>query len=349
MNKNVTHPMSFSSILDCTLRDGAYLTNYHFGEATIRHIIERLTQANIDVIECGFLQNQPFIQGKTLFNQARQVRPYLPLDHQTSQYVLLADLSRYDIHQLDPYDGHSIHGIRACFFKHEAHLIEAFARVILDQGYQLYIQPVDILAYQPDELKRLLDTVNRLDADVFSIVDTFGAMQLVELQSLFHIIDQHLHAHIAVGFHSHNNQQLSFGLTQFLHLLCAQRRHLIIDSTLYGMGRGAGNTPTELVAAFLNQHGEHLYDIPALLHLIDTHILPLRAHTSWGYALEHFVAGVHATHVNTIQYLQQQHQLSPATLYQLLPTLDVHARKTYQYTAMSDTVARFTLQGAKTL
>lgn len=340
--------MSLSSILDCTLRDGAYLTDYYFGDTTIRHIIQRLTDAHIDVIECGFLQNQPFVRGKTLFNQTQQVRPYLPVAKKQSQYVLLADLSRYDIDQLDPADGHTIQGIRACFFKHEAPLIERFSRVIVDQGYQLYIQPVDILAYHPDELKALLDQVNRLDAKAFSIVDTFGSMQLAQLQSLFQLIHPHLNPDITLGFHSHNNQQLSFGLVQFLHLLCGQQRHLMIDGTLYGMGRGAGNTPTELVAAFLNPHHTHRYDVAALLDLIETHILPLRSQTSWGYDVEHFVAGVHATHVNTMQYLRKHQTLSPAQLYQLLPHIAPHARKTYQYQSIQEAASQFMHQHLKT-
>lgn len=46
------------NILDCTLRDGAYLIDSQFGNTAIKGIIEGLTESGIDVIECGFLKDE---------------------------------------------------------------------------------------------------------------------------------------------------------------------------------------------------------------------------------------------------------------------------------------------------
>ena len=40
-------------VLDCTLRDGAYINKSEFGTNTIRGILKRLADAKIDIIECG--------------------------------------------------------------------------------------------------------------------------------------------------------------------------------------------------------------------------------------------------------------------------------------------------------
>ena len=49
--------MTKTQILDCTLRDGGYINDFQFGEYGIRKIIAQLTNAGIDIIECGFLED----------------------------------------------------------------------------------------------------------------------------------------------------------------------------------------------------------------------------------------------------------------------------------------------------
>lgn len=46
--------MNHAKLLDCTLRDGAYLIEKNFGEANIKGIIKGLMNARIDYIEIGF-------------------------------------------------------------------------------------------------------------------------------------------------------------------------------------------------------------------------------------------------------------------------------------------------------
>lgn len=60
MNKNI-------QLLDCTLRDGAYIVNAKFGTPAIKGIIKRMEDANIDIIECGWLKDTPHEIGTTFF------------------------------------------------------------------------------------------------------------------------------------------------------------------------------------------------------------------------------------------------------------------------------------------
>lgn len=43
-------------LLDCTLRDGAYIVDAHFGVAAIKGILKKLQESNMDIIECGWLK-----------------------------------------------------------------------------------------------------------------------------------------------------------------------------------------------------------------------------------------------------------------------------------------------------
>ena len=56
------------SLLDCTLRDGAYVTGGRFGEAAIRGIIHKMQDAGVDIVECGWLKNDPYQSGTTFYH-----------------------------------------------------------------------------------------------------------------------------------------------------------------------------------------------------------------------------------------------------------------------------------------
>lgn len=54
-------------LLDCTLRDGGYVNDWKFGYNNIISIFERLVDANVDVIEIGFLDDRrPFDIDRTI-------------------------------------------------------------------------------------------------------------------------------------------------------------------------------------------------------------------------------------------------------------------------------------------
>ena len=53
---------------------------------------------------------------------------------------------------------------------------------------------------------------------------------------------------ICINFHSHNNYQLSFAFAQeVIKLSGSSSRQIIIDGTLGGIGKVAGNLNTELI------------------------------------------------------------------------------------------------------
>ena len=77
--------------------------------------------------------------------------------------------------------------------------------------------------------------------------------------------------------------QLAFSNAQALASLQTKRQR-ILDCSIYGMGRGAGNLPTELAARYLNQTVETRYQVGEVLDLYDEYIAPLRREYEWGYS-----------------------------------------------------------------
>ena len=65
--------MSKIQLLDCTLRDGGYINNFRFGKYAIRKILQQLTHAGLDIVECGFLEDGEYDEDTSIFNAAEQI------------------------------------------------------------------------------------------------------------------------------------------------------------------------------------------------------------------------------------------------------------------------------------
>ncbi len=319
-------------LLDCTLRDGGYLVDTMFGETFVKGFTRSMTDAGLNVVEVGFLKDETHRTGSTIYNNAAQIRPYLPRQRREGvSYVCLSDYSRYHISNLEPYDGTSIDGVRACFFKKERKDVLDFCREIKRKGYKLYVQPVDILGYSDEELLDLIADVNEIGPYAFSTVDTFGSMYPEDLPRVFRLINEHLAPGVRMGFHSHNNLQMSFALSQEFARLANGVRDITIDATLCGMGRGAGNTNTELVASYLNSHWGAHYDLDVLLDAVDNYMGSMRSRCTWGYSVPYFLAGIYSAHVHNITYLSDKPSVRAKDMRFVLEQLPADVRKRYDY------------------
>ena len=329
--------MTHAKLLDCTLRDGAYLIDKTFGDETIRGIIKGLVRAKLDYIEIGFFQNEGFGEGKTVFRDASDARRFVPEDKEGCCFTVLADYSRYSIENLDRCTGDSVDAVRECFFKNERMEALEVCRAIKEKGYKVFVQPVDILGYTDIELIEFLNKVNELEPYCLSIVDTFGSMYQEDLHRIFEIINHNLVPSCKIGFHSHNNMQLSNALSQEFVRMTAGRREVIVDGTLNGMGRGAGNTPTELIMQYMCAQHAANYDVDAILDTIDGYMENIRTRCTWGYSTQYFVAGCFSSHVNNIAYLSKKNSIRSKDIRFILNKIGAQARKRYDYDLLEST------------
>lgn len=326
-----------AKLLDCTLRDGAYLIDKKFGNDTINGMIHGLLEANIDIIEMGFLQNEGFGEGKTVYLNGADAEKFVPKDKQGTLFTVLADYSRYSVSNLDRYTGKSFDAVRACFFKKERKDVIDFCKTIKEKGYKVFVQPVDILGYADKEIIDLIEDINEVEPYCFSIVDTFGSMYVEDLQRVFSLIDHNLVASSRIGFHSHNNMQMSNALSQEFLRMSYGLRKVVVDTTVSGMGRGAGNTPTELVAEYMAKKLGYSYDIDALLDIIDNYMDNIKTKCSWGYSTSFFIAGCYSAHVNNIDYLTKKSSIRSKDIRYILNKIGAIPRKRYHYDLLEQT------------
>lgn len=319
-------------LLDCTLRDGAYIVDSAFGTSAIKGIIQKMQDANIDIIECGWLKNAEHKEGSTFYHVPSDLEKYLPGKDGHTIYAVMIDWDRYDLNCLPEYDGKSVDAIRIVFPKDRWKEGTALGKKIKEKGYGVYFQAADTLGYSDDALRGLAEAVNQAAPVCLSIVDTFGAMYGADLEHIVSILDEDLDPDIRLGFHSHNNQQLSFALTmQFVDYMRQTGRDCVADASISGMGRGAGNTATELAANFLNRTCAGNYDMNVILDTIDLYIKHFQKRFQWGYSTPYFIAGMYGTYVNNIAYLLENHRTSAKDMHNIIEAMLPEERKKYDY------------------
>lgn len=326
-------------ILDCTLRDGGRIIDCAFPNSEIKEISRRLSGAKIDIIEIGFLRDGRKVnyQGNsTFFTDVDQIRPFVNKEKKNVLYAAFIDYGMCDIERLKPCDGTSIDAIRFGFTKknydEEKESVIKWINIIKDRGYKLFIQGVNSLNYSDRELLEIVDMVNSVHPYSFGIVDTYGAMYMDDVDRLYGLIDHNMSPDICINFHSHNNYQLSFAFAQeVIKLSGTSNRQIIIDGTLGGMGKVAGNLNTELIVDFLVRKKKYDYELDEIFDLLDDYIVKYSLQHKWGYSTSSMMAGIYKSHPNNVIYLTEKFRLDSKDIGKILSMIDPVTRQRYDY------------------
>ena len=313
--------MNSVKVLDVTLRDGGCVIDFNFGQAYMNQILNGLEESGVDIIELGYIDSKKgTVEGRTQFCDEQVIpKHFLKSKKQGTSYVAMFDFGKFDPETLSPYDGNGIDGLRIAFHKKDRLNMVPTAKKVLEKGYKLFIQPMTIMRYDDKELLELLDVVNTelSGATAFYVVDSFGEMRMNDMNRVIHLVDRNLDPKIQMGFHSHNNLQLSYSnavtMLQFF-----TSRDLIIDASILGMGKGAGNLNTELFLEHLNLYYGKKYKIAPLLEVIDKVVNTIRAEFYWGYSIEYYLSSINHCTPSYAGHFYKKHMLPVEQVAELL-------------------------------
>lgn len=301
--------MGIINVLDCTLRDGGYCNNWNFREKNISKIIDGLLLANVEIIECGFLTNKVARDSdSTKYNNLQQLDSLIPEHGKDTEFVVMINIGEYDVEDLPDCADSLIDGLRIAFHKSKVQQAISFCNRAKEKGYKIFMQPMVTMGYQDDEFEGLVTRVNELMPTAFYLVDSFGTMDEDVLKHYYQIADEKLDRKILIGFHSHNNLQLAFSNAKSF-IKMRHNRKIIIDSSIYGMGRGAGNLNSELFLNYLNRKYSTRYIIKPILQIMDEVISYFYNERPWGYSLPNYLSAVHLIHPNYAKFLTEKSSL----------------------------------------
>lgn len=293
--------MNNIKLLDCTLRDGGYVNYWNFGFDNIKKLISELIFSKIDMVECGFLTNKSINQNQSLYNSIYELNEYIP-DIDKTKLSLMIAYSKYSVSKLPEYNSSVAQNIRYIFKKNDIKPALIECESIKQKGYNLFINPTYISEYTFYEFNGLVDKINKINPYCFSIVDSIGILDSSELLKLLKYADDNLKKEISICVHLHNNLGIAFENVRNI-LNQDFRRNLVIDSTIRGIGRGAGNLPVELIAMYLNKKFAFEFDIKNIYKIYEDLIAPLSNLSSFKMENAYYYSAINRVHPNYADFI----------------------------------------------
>ncbi|SEM52839.1 4-hydroxy 2-oxovalerate aldolase [Prevotella sp. ne3005] len=277
-------------LLDCTLRDGGYYTDWDFDSKIVDEYILAMNQLPIDYLEVGY-RNNPSKEylGKFAYTPVSVLKHLRELSTKKLAVMLNEKSTKpEDLHMLlDSMKGLA-DMVRIAIDPKNFDRAVVLAKVIKAMGFEVGFNCMYMscwLTDYPNFLKKL-SQINGV-ADLFCMVDSFGGMTPKELTTI--IKEVMANTTVPIGFHGHNNLQL--GLINTLTAIDLGVDY--VDCTILGMGRGAGNLNTELLLTVLNAHQGLEVDLNVLGDVI-TAFTPLYEKYRWGTQLPYMISGANS-------------------------------------------------------
>ncbi|NEW08027.1 nucleoid-structuring protein H-NS [Paenibacillus sp. SYP-B3998] len=281
-------------ILDCTIRDGGLVNDWDFSVEFVQDMYRGLSAAGVEYMEIGYKNSEKLLKGGASgpwrFLNENFLREVITSKTDTKLSALV-DIGRVDEKDILPREDSLLDLIRvACYIKDVDKGLELVQK-FNDMGYETSLNIMALSHVMENELVEAFEEINKSPVDVVYIVDSYGSMDHKDVDYLVSKF-QRLLPEKELGLHMHNNMQLAFSNT----IAGASKGVSFLDSSVYGMGRAAGNCTTELLLSYLK--GTR-YDVRPVLEIIEKHMLTMRQKWDWGYLIPYMIVGALDEHPRT--------------------------------------------------
>lgn len=325
-------------ILDCTLRDGGQgledadknnIPLKYYEEQEVKDLINLFTETNIDILELGSLETSDEPKKRfCAYKCIEEISEQIPIHNDSQMFVALFRDPDVDLTDIPLYRKGLVEGVRVILRYSELEKSIAFCYGLSKKGYKVFVQPMLTMRYTDKQLKYLVESANKMHAYALYFVDSYGYMTEKDVNRIFTFYDDYLEPEIAIGFHGHNNMDMAVAnAITFLHKY-NDSRSLIVDSCAQGIGQGAGNLQTEIIAHYLNENYEKNYDMVSILKIceqIETHNI----NGLWGYSLTKFIPARNKTAYKYAMALKNKYHYTIGEIDSLLSAMPEDLRHRY--------------------
>ena len=278
-------------VLDCTVRDGGLMNDHLFDDDIVRAVYQACVAAGIDYMELGYKSSKrifsPDEYGRWKFCSEDDIRRIVGDNDTDLKLSVMADAERTDYHEdILPRDQSVLDMIRVATYIHQIPTAIDMVKDAHDKGYETAINLMAVSTVQEWELDEALEIMAGSEADAIYLVDSFGAFYSEQIEYLLRKYMRHaIPRGKQVGIHAHNNQQLAYANTVECIVLGAN----MLDGSIAGLGRGAGNCSLELLLGFLHNPK---YRLRPILQCIQDHVEPMREQLRWGFDIPYMITGM---------------------------------------------------------
>ena len=288
------HWLSYRSeirVLDCTIRDGGLMNDHGFDYETVKAVYQANVEAGVDYMELGYKASKrifaPSEYGPWKFCDEDDIRRIVGENETGLKLSAMADAERTDYHEdILPREQSVLDMIRVATYIHQMPTALDMVKDAHDKGYETTINLMAVSTVQEWELDEALELMADSEIDAIYLVDSFGAFYSEQVHYLMRKYLRHaIPRGKMVGMHAHNSQQLAFANTIEAIILGAN----MLDGSIAGLGRGAGNCSIEQLLGFLHNPK---YRLRPILGCIRDQIEPMRADLRWGFDIPYMITGM---------------------------------------------------------
>lgn len=321
--------------LDCTIRDGGYINNWNFTDEEVIDCYKAVTNAGYDYFEIGFVRKDydtrfgkyystPIETIKEIKNTVNgcKIAVMLEMKDNNNDYKLAEkEETGIDLIRLHTRFDSIVSENKINEILYDTQIItERFRK----QNYEVCVNVGSITKYSNSLTEHVLSFLAKLDLKCIYLADTFGSLDEDSTRNTLYLMQNILlknGSDIPLAFHAHNNMNDALAKAK----VALNHRVKIVDSTVYGLGRGAGNLQTELLIMELNKRGLK-YDLLPVLEWGDKYIRSWTDRYSSSYVYGnnplYYLTGYFNIHPDYAKYVQDTYpDAKIADIYELFDSV----------------------------
>ena len=279
-------------VLDCTVRDGGLMNNWHFSDEFVKDVYKACAASGIDYMEIGYVSSEKAFSRKEVgpwrFCDEEDIRKIVGSNKTGLKLSAMADIGKIEPDDIKPKKESVLDMIRVACYVHQIDKAIFLAEHCMNKGYEVTINLMAVSTVMERDLNEALEDVAKSKVPVFYLVDSFGSMYCEQVELLINKYKTAL-PNKTIGVHMHNNMQLAFSntVTGIIH------GGNMLDATLLGIGRGAGNCPLEVLLSFLKNPK---FNLRPIYDIIQRQLIPLQKEIQWGYHIPYLITGAMNQH-----------------------------------------------------
>jgi len=275
-------------VLDCTIRDGGLINNHYFTDEFVRAVYKAMSSAGIDYMEMGYRSSRKHAPaadyGAWKYCDDEKIREIIDGVESNVKLSIMVDAHRVADQQFVEVDKSPVDMIRMATYVKDIDKAIAMVHKCHDLGYETTVNVMAISTENEFDLIEALNQLAKCPTETVYVVDSFGYFFCEQIEYIVKLFQKHLPGK-RIGTHCHNNQQLAFANT----IEGIRHNSNLVDGSLFGIGRGAGNCPLELLVGFLKNPK---FNIEPILRVIQDYMIPMREEIEWGYMIPYAITGL---------------------------------------------------------
>jgi 4-hydroxy 2-oxovalerate aldolase len=284
-------------VLDCSIRDGGLMNRWKFDPTFVAESVAAAVRVGVDYVEVGYKAGTEFFDPREygVWRFCPEAALRVVWGDQAlagpagSRLSVMIDIGRFNLTDLPPAADSVVSTYRVACYVHQIPEAVATGQRLAELGYESFVNIMAVSEATESELATGLHLVAaESPARGVYVVDSYGNLNPSSTRELVGWYRDACPGK-EIGFHGHNNQQLALANT----LAAIEAGATLVDASLYGLGRGAGNCHLELILA---QLGRNVAELAPLFAVMDRHMVALREDLRWGYSLPYALAGIANQH-----------------------------------------------------